>query len=177
MKIYVIAGNTQEFLHYRADKFNSLKGTKHEININDFVNVSSCNVLRGIVNPHGLFIGSWRNRLDIAEVLNTLSVCSHVRNPALDNLRSEIVPPIKPTPKVIKTTNPPPYDTGIDAAAAALAKAIDEEVVKTLINSPAMRPSEVDVQALLRASKTVYDTETSTMSFDRWFNSWSDSIK
>jgi hypothetical protein len=176
MKIYVIAGNTQEFLHYRAEKFTSLKDTVDDISINDFVNVSSCNVLRGVTDPHGVFIGTWRNRLDITEVLNTLSLYQHAPNAALDKIRSEFIPPIKPTPKVVYT-NPPPYDKGIDAAAEAFAKAIDEEVVKQLINSPTIRPSQNAIQALLGASKTVYDNETSTMPFNRWFNSWSDSIK
>lgn len=174
MKIYVIAGNTQEFLHYRADKWTSLKDTVDGININDFVNVSSCNVLRGVTNPHGVFIGSWRNRLDINEVLNTLSLFSHAPNAALDKIRSEIVPPTKPTPKIRGNTANQVY---IDEAAEAFAKAIDEEVVKKLINSPTIRPSQNAIQALLGASKTVYDNETSTMPFDRWFNSWSDSIK
>jgi hypothetical protein len=127
-----------------------------------------------VTNPHGVFIGTWRNRLDINEVLNTLSICSRVRNPALDNLRSEIVPPIKPTPKIRGNTANQVY---IDEAAERLAKEIDEEVVKQLINSPTFRPSQDAIQALLGASKAVYDTETSTMPFDRWFSSWSDSIK
>ena len=172
MKIYVIAGNTQEFLHYRADKWTSLKDTVDGININDFINVSSCNVLRGVTNPHGVFIGTWRNRLDINEVLNTLSLFSHAPNAALDKIRSEIVPPIKPTPKIR-----PSSEDVVNAAAERLAKEIDEEVVKQLINSPTIRPSQNSIQALLAASKAVYDTETSTMPFDRWFSSWSDSIK
>ena len=174
MKIYVIAGNTQEFLFYRAEKFNSLKDTVEGININDFVNVSSCNVLRGVTNPHGVFIGTWRNRLDINDILSTISVCSRTPNPSIDKLRSEISTPIKPTPKIQGKTATQVY---MDEAAERFAKEIDEEVVKKLINSPTIRPSQNAIQALLGASKAVYDTETSTMPFDRWFSSWSDSIK
>lgn len=130
MKFYVVAGNIHQFLHYRADKFNSLRDTVDGININDFVNVSSHNVLKGVVNPHGVFIGTWRDRLDIIEVLNTLSICSRVRNPALDNLRSEIIPPIKPTPKIYGKTATQCY---IDEAADLLAKEIDKEFINQLI--------------------------------------------
>ena len=198
MKIYVVAGNHQEFIHYRKVKFEDLQVTSNPVNFGDIINVSSTNVLRGVQDPHGVFIGTWRMHKDIGDIIDVLQMCQKnaFSNRSLLVLKDDwekYQASQRPTAKVIKANpvlemdewdlpkvfseNPAPYDKGVDAAAAALAKAIDEEVIKQLINSPTIRPSQNAIQALLGASKAVYDSETSTMPFDRWFNSWSDSIK
>lgn len=46
-------------------------------------------MLRGISNPHGVFVGSWRSRTDILEILDILVMSSHEHNPTLVKLRGE----------------------------------------------------------------------------------------
>lgn len=63
MKKFVIAGNWNEFTYYTRDKI--LDGTS-------YVYVSSPETLHGHHDIHGVFIGTWRERKDIADILDTL---------------------------------------------------------------------------------------------------------
>jgi hypothetical protein len=77
-KYYVIAGNAQQ-----ATDFIKRKATEmwHDgytsIALSNFVYVSSVLTLRGIRNPHGFFIGTWRDRRDIHEILYQLLILVH----------------------------------------------------------------------------------------------------
>lgn len=62
MRIFVIAGTHDEFKHYTSDKVLD----KH------YVYVSRYESLHGFRDIHGVFIGTWRDRSDIIQILDTL---------------------------------------------------------------------------------------------------------
>lgn len=55
---YIVAGNYNEFSEYILKKYFD----------KFYCYVDSPDKLRGVRNPKGFFIGSWRNRKDIAEI-------------------------------------------------------------------------------------------------------------
>jgi hypothetical protein len=72
-KIYIIAGNHQEFLNYVKKK---LEWRHHSgetsASMSDYVDVACPRNLRGIKEPHGVFIGSYKEREDIDEITTIL---------------------------------------------------------------------------------------------------------
>ena len=181
MKIFVVAGNTAEFIDYRKRKFDDLKQTTTPINFGDIINVSSPNVIRGFHDPHGVFIGSWRMCYDIGDVIANLQLAqmNSFSNKVLNELREEWEKFQSTRPKPIKFPKPmvakAQWDQSIHNAAAALAKSIDEEVIKQLINNPITRPDENAIQSLL-AHKTVYEHKDS-MTIKSWFDGYLDSLE
>ncbi len=76
-KFYVIAGNRNEFINFRDIKCNDLVKEGKTVSYSNFVWVTDPIQLKGISSPHGWFIGSWRTRHNIKEIVNTLCVCYH----------------------------------------------------------------------------------------------------
>jgi hypothetical protein len=52
--------------------------------------VSRPDMIRGFVNPHGVFIGTWKDRDDILEILDILNSSSSEHNPVLSKIRGEM---------------------------------------------------------------------------------------
>ena len=70
---YIIAGNVDQYRNWAADK----------MSVNNFLYVSGPDMLRGIENPHGIFIGTWYERWDIHDILIHLVASSRINNPDL----------------------------------------------------------------------------------------------
>ena len=70
---YIIAGNIDQYRNWAADK----------MSVNHCQYVGGPDILRGIENPHGVFIGTWYERKDIQEILARLLATSRVENPEL----------------------------------------------------------------------------------------------
>lgn len=70
--LYIIAGNVNEYQNWLFHQ----KTTNCRY-------VGGPDILRGIENPHGVFIGTWYERKDIQEILVRLLTASRVENPAL----------------------------------------------------------------------------------------------
>lgn len=68
--IFVVAGTRAEFEAYRRKK----KDQYPELILTDFIYVAGIRSLLGCSNPKGVFIGSWRTRHDIEEILTTLTM-------------------------------------------------------------------------------------------------------
>ena len=64
MKNFVIAGNFNEYALWREKQ--------SWVDAPNTVCVSSPAVLKGTLNPHGFFIGSWRNRDDLEDIFTVL---------------------------------------------------------------------------------------------------------
>lgn len=127
MKIFVIAYSLFEAQHWI--KHNYQRRTIDGItpaSPSDYVYVDSPVRLRGIQDPHGVFVGRWKERLDISEIVETLFMCSIHVNPQLEKIRNDIKPKIRPTPKI------KPMQVYVDEAAELLAKEIDTEVLRQL---------------------------------------------
>ena len=69
---YIIAGNVNEYQNWLFHQ----KTTNCQY-------VGGPDILRGIENPHGVFIGTWYQRKDIHPILERLVVSSRIDNPAL----------------------------------------------------------------------------------------------
>lgn len=72
---YIVAGNVEEYRAWR-DKLNDYDmRTRY---VHDPI------ILKGLVNPHGKFIGSWIKHPKIKEILLQLNVSTHEHNPGLE---------------------------------------------------------------------------------------------
>jgi hypothetical protein len=69
---YIIAGNHMQYMSWLSKQKN--------IHC-QYVGIPD--VLRGIENPHGVFIGTWYERKDMYDILIQLVAASRVDNPAL----------------------------------------------------------------------------------------------
>lgn len=76
-KYYVIAGNRNEFINFRDIKCNDLAKEGKTVSLSNFVFVIAPIQLKGISSPHGWFIGTWRDRHDIKDIVQALCVCYH----------------------------------------------------------------------------------------------------
>ena len=80
MKTYIIAGNSEQARHWLREKEYY---TGFAYRPNDFQIVTGVDHLRGIENPHGVFVGTWHQREDMHDILMCLVAASRVENPAL----------------------------------------------------------------------------------------------
>ena len=69
VNFYVIAGNYNEYLEYTKNHL-----VKYPNENRRLLFVLDQETFRGTENPEGIFIGSWRDRLDIEQVLHVLYV-------------------------------------------------------------------------------------------------------
>jgi hypothetical protein len=78
-KIFVIAGNRQQaddWIKTNLDKRS--KAGETTLSWSDYVVVSGPDKLRGWNEPHGVFIGTWRERKDMEDIFQTLLVCHSI---------------------------------------------------------------------------------------------------
>jgi hypothetical protein len=76
---YIIAGNHSQYMNWL---FKQKKWLYNQDNIHCQY-VGGPDILRGIRDPHGVFIGTWYERKDIDDILMQLVAASRVDNPAL----------------------------------------------------------------------------------------------
>lgn len=108
MKIFVIAGNRQQADQWiKTNLEKRSKSGSTTLSWSDYVVVSDVNKLRGIQDPHGVFIGTWRERLDAYEIVQTLIYNSIHVNKQLEAIRREVkfLNKVKPTPKIPQKIN------------------------------------------------------------------------
>ena len=65
--VYVVAGTYAQYLLYAKNKTGDDKF---------YIYVNSPDTLRGILDPHGVFIGTWMNRPDADQIIDNLLVAS-----------------------------------------------------------------------------------------------------
>jgi len=92
-KIYVIAGTYEQANHWiKKDLDYRWCLTTNIISLSNYVYVSSPERLRGVRDPHGIFVGYWRERPDILEIVESLMRTSTKPSQALRNIYNEIKP-------------------------------------------------------------------------------------
>lgn len=116
VRCWVIAGNHDQYQQYVNRKSKEIDGVK-------FSYVSRPETLRGFVNPHGVFIGSWRSRDDILEILEMLLVSTNTDTSKLQRLKNEVWQ---------QATHQQINQAAVTSAAKRLADAIDQEVMNTI---------------------------------------------
>ena len=89
-KIYVIAGTLWQAKEWIKQDIEKKYPTNPSLTISHYVYVDSPSKLRGYNDPHGVFIGTWRSRSDIKEIVETLLQCCY-RNPALEKIHQELL--------------------------------------------------------------------------------------
>lgn len=131
--IYVIAGNHEQAYDYINRKLEErIRNGETVSKIGDYKYVDGVNTLKGIYDPRGVFIGTWRERKDIKDILLILNINSENKNPVLKKMWEEVNGSIVKN----KLTKVPGgwinEQLAIDNAANLLAKAIDQEVLENL---------------------------------------------
>ena len=94
-KIFVIAGNKKQAKDWINNKITSMiSNTQNLIYVarSNYVYVDDASRLRGIVNPHGVFIGTWKGRSDIKDIIMALMTATYETNPKLRKIWNEIYP-------------------------------------------------------------------------------------
>ncbi len=87
MKTIVIAGNYNQGLNWAdSDCKKRWANGNTSISLSEYIIVSNANQLRGIQNPHGMFVGTWREREDIQEIITVLLMQSRSTNNALQRI-------------------------------------------------------------------------------------------
>ena len=91
MKIIIIPGNYNQGLDWaKKDCKNRWNNGNTSISLSEYIIVSSVNQIRGIRDPHGVFVGTWRERDDIKEIVATLYRQSDLVNEDLVRILCDI---------------------------------------------------------------------------------------
>jgi hypothetical protein len=125
MKIFVIAGTQNEFQYYMRGKvFNK-----------NYVYVSRSDTLRGNRDIHGVFIGTWRQRTDIVEILDVL-ITRTTNTDTIKDLYRQVIPR-----NIISRSPSTPFvytkleQSILDEVGGQIQKEIDNEILRNLISS------------------------------------------
>jgi len=87
VKTIVIAGNYNQGLNWaESDCKKRWANGNTSISLSEYIIVSNANQLRGIQDPHGVFVGTWREREDIEEIITVLLMQSRSTNNALQRI-------------------------------------------------------------------------------------------
>jgi hypothetical protein len=131
--VYVIAGTFEQAKQYVSKKRAEyvLSGDPPLLMPNYMI-VSDVVHLKGISKPHGVFIGTWRDRVDIYDIIQTLAMAWNGEHQMLNRMTLQTPKPKRPTPLMPKKV--------IDDAAALLAKEIDAHVLKSIKGQWTMLP-------------------------------------
>ena len=84
-KYFVVAGNHQQYKDFIRRKCEELYNTGKEVSLSNFVYATS-DSLKGHSNPHGWFIGTWKERADIGHLLFQLIISTREDSPSRDTL-------------------------------------------------------------------------------------------
>jgi len=123
MKVYVVAGNHNEAYEYINRKIAERISNGETVNkIGDYVYLDKVNRLRGVSNPHGVFIGTWRERPDILDIVFELIMHS-TDSTRLREIHDELYKNLTEEQKRMES---------IKKAANVLKDEIDQEVIRSL---------------------------------------------
>lgn len=160
-RIFVIAGDQHQASHWIKNHMDTrVRAGINPVSKSDYVYVASPEYLRGVRDPHGVFIGTWRKRKDIVEIVEALFMaCTHV-NRGLQRIRDEVrLKSKKPTPKLHPTSGG--WSIAVDEAAGLLAQEIDRQVLQQAsqqtISYDQMLPSMI--QAIQELNKRTQELE------------------
>lgn len=91
VKKLVIAGNSQQAIHWVKTECQRRWDTGDtSVSLSDYIVVDGPTNIRGISNPHGVFVGTWKERRDIIEIVTILLMCTHPNNPTLQKVYDDL---------------------------------------------------------------------------------------
>jgi hypothetical protein len=89
--IFVVAGNHEQAYQYINKKLEERIRNGEEVSrVDDYSYVRDVMTLKGISNPRGVFIGTWKERKDILEIVQTLMMNSINPNPVVGKIWKEL---------------------------------------------------------------------------------------
>lgn len=91
MKKLVIAGTLHEAQYWIINdlaKRSALGETT--LSMSEYLIIDSPTKLRGMIDPHGVFVGTWKQRADINDIIDVLHTNTRRTNHALDKVYSEL---------------------------------------------------------------------------------------
>ena len=135
MRILVIAGNRSQGDNWIKSNIEKRTKAGETVNWHDYYYVSHVDGIKGFSNPHGVFVGSWRDRDDILDIVETLYHSNTSPNPPLEKILIQVR---RAKRKHIKL----PQSVAVEEAAALLAKEIDQQVLDQLIGK---KPTVFDI--------------------------------
>lgn len=131
MKTFVIAGTEHEAHYWIINDLGKRYPKNTSLSMSNYVYVSNADKLRGHQDPHGVFVGTWRDRVDIYEIVQALMMQSIHVNRDLERVWNEV--------KKSRKTKLTPVNGGwintnmmIQIAAQELSDAIDEQIIKEI---------------------------------------------
>ena len=89
-KIFVIAGNDEQAFKWMVE--DSRRRWHHSASLSEYVICRSVLNIKGHRNPHGFFIGTWKDRPDIKDIIMTLMTATYETNLNLRKIWNEIYP-------------------------------------------------------------------------------------
>ena len=91
MKTFVIAGTHEQGMRWVKQNITA-HATTHGSwrSLSDYIIVQSVINLKGYSNPHGVFVGTWRERKDISEILHNIHFQSSPSNLKIIELLKEL---------------------------------------------------------------------------------------
>lgn len=79
MKKLVIAGNSQQAIDWmKQDAFKRFNSGDTSVSLSEYIIVDSPDRIRGISDPHGVFVGTWIERSDLEPIFAQLLTASNV---------------------------------------------------------------------------------------------------
>jgi hypothetical protein len=133
MKTFVVAGTYHEANYWIINDLGKKYPTNTSLTMSHYVYVSKADDLRGVRDPHGVFVGNWLGRPDILEIVEALMMASVHVNPALGKIYKDVKSKVRPTPKLKPVSGGWINEqAAIDHAGMLMAQAIDAEVLRNL---------------------------------------------
>jgi len=91
MKTFVIAGTYAQGMAWVRQNISDYVTTHGGWrSLSDYIIVQSVTNLKGYSNPHGVFVGTWRERKDISEILHNIHYQSSPSNLKIIELLKEL---------------------------------------------------------------------------------------
>lgn len=91
MKTFVVAGNIQQANDWVKKDLEKRKNNGvTTLSWSDYCIVTDAKRIRGIDNPHGVFIGTWRERPDLRDIISILMVSTRGQNQAINGIWLEL---------------------------------------------------------------------------------------
>ena len=146
MNILIVAGNHMEFTAYKRQKLNQAlmnddAGLGMEVQAYRYVD--SADKLRGMRDVTGVFIGSWRSRKDILEIVAQLRFMMTQRNHALEKVWNELCSKATAL-QVTQAVSAPSVRRAADELAAEIDRHVMEKLMQqthTTKSTPLIDPS------------------------------------
>ena len=92
-KIFVIAGDDKQAIKWmKEDSLRRWCKNTTSASLSAYVICRDISNIIGHRNPHGVFIGTWRDRSDIKDIIMVLMNATYETNPKLRKIWNEIYP-------------------------------------------------------------------------------------